>query len=174
MDERLIEKGVGESLRSQYLAALATLAQTVESCDPGTWVAAHPDGEINQAVFHTLMFTDLYLDWGEELFRAQPFHREHPELFQDYEELRPVMPSNRYPQEGCAEYLGHCRKKVEAALAGESGAILLGECGYPRRKMSRLELHIYNIRHIQHHAAQLGLRRQLAGGDELDWVSRGG
>jgi hypothetical protein len=30
-------------------------------------------------------------------------------------------------------------------------------------------LHMYNIRHVQHHAAQLGLRSQLGGGPALQW-----
>ena len=48
-----------------------------------------------------------------------------------------------------------------------------GESGFFWRESSRAELHVYNLRHIQHHAAQLGLRFQLAGGAPLEWVSEG-
>ena len=35
---------------------------------------------------------------------------------------------------------------------------------------TRAELSIQVTRHVQHHAAQLGLRVQLITGKELDWV----
>jgi len=39
---------------------------------------------------------------------------------------------------------------------------------------SRAELHIYNIRHIQHYAAQLSLRLRLDTEVDIPWVSHGG
>jgi hypothetical protein len=38
---------------------------------------------------------------------------------------------------------------------------------------SRAELHVYNIRHIHHHAAQLSLRLRLDTGRGVDWVGSG-
>jgi hypothetical protein len=42
-----------------------------------------------------------------------------------------------------------------------------------RPSLSRAELHIYNIRHIQHHAGQLSLRLRLETGEGVDWVGSG-
>jgi len=42
--------------------------------------------------------------------------------------------------------------------------VLAGQSGFHRRKCSGAELHVYNIRHVQHHAAQLSLRLRLDGG----------
>jgi hypothetical protein len=39
--------------------------------------------------------------------------------------------------------------------------------------LERAELHVYNIRHIQHHAAQLSLRLRLDTGDGIPWVGSG-
>jgi hypothetical protein len=36
-----------------------------------------------------------------------------------------------------------------------------------------LELYLYLIRHIQHHAAQLGLRNQEIDGTVLKWIGSG-
>ena len=118
---------------------------------------------------HTPVFTDIYLDWGEDAFRRQDFHQDNPQLFQDYEELEDKTPRNFYAKTDCRAYLDFCRQKVRKVLPTETAQILLGDSGYSWRSISRLGLHIYNIRHIQHHAAQLGLRRQLSGGAPLDW-----
>lgn len=166
-------ESVGNALRSQYKAALATLEQAVSFSDEESWAAEHPDGAVNRVVFHTLMFADVYLDWGEDVFREQTFHKENPQLFQDYEELEDRPSRNFYAKDDCVAYLAHCRKKVDEVLTTETPELLSGDCGFPSRRLSRLELHVYNIRHIQHHAAQLGLRNQPAGGKPAAWVSRG-
>ena len=161
------------ALVGQYRAALQTLEQCIEMCDDETWSAPHPDTAVNQVVFHTLFFTDLYLGFGESSFRDQQFHRDNRELFQDYEEFEDRIQRNFYSREGCREYLKYCYHKADTTLDGEHAAILYGDCGFPYRKLTRIELHIYNIRHIQHHAAQLGLRNQLKGGQPLRWVGKG-
>ena len=161
------------ALSGQYAAALQTLQQCIDMCDDSRWAAAHPDTPVNQVVFHTLFYTDYYLGRGDSGFRQQEFHLDNPELFQDYEELVDRIPENFYSREGCLAYLAHCRVRMETVLAAEDAGVLSGDCGFPRRNLSRLELHIYNIRHIQHHAAQLGLRNQLAGGEALRWVGKG-
>jgi hypothetical protein len=164
---------VNAALLRQYLAALSTLEQGIDSFDGRAWAEPHPDMPVHQVVFHTLFFTDLYLHHGNEGFREQQFHRENPGLFQDYEEFKDQVQTNLYDREACRAYLGHCREKADATLRRESADVLAGDCGYPGRGLSRVELHVYNMRHIQHHAAQLGLRNQLRGGPALRWVSKG-
>lgn len=171
MTDKTTSELVIGSLQGQYQAALSTLEQCIVDSDADTWTADHLDGPVNRVVFHTLIFTDVYLDWGEDRFRTQEFHIENPQLFQDYEELLDREPRNTYDKDDCVSYLSHCRLKVRQSLPNESIDILIGDSGFPSRQFSRLALHIYNIRHIQHHAAQLGLRRQLAEGSELRWVS---
>ena len=41
------------------------------------------------------------------------------------------------------------------------------------KNMTKIERYLNSIRHIQHHAAQLGLRLQFITGKEMDWLSRG-
>lgn len=162
-----------ETLLAQYKAALATLRQALERCPESDWHESHGDFPFSQVVFHTLIFTDLYLEPGPERLKEQPFHKANREFFRNYEELEPVEPTNTYDRDGCRRYLAFCVEKCERVLMDEGEAELLGPSGFERRPPTRLELHIYNIRHIQHHAAQLGLRLQPITGRELDWVKRG-
>jgi hypothetical protein len=43
----------------------------------------------------------------------------------------------------------------------------------PRRHLPRAELHVYNIRHIQHHSAQLIMRLRLDCDVDVPWISSG-
>jgi hypothetical protein len=153
-------------------AALSTLEQCIDRCPVEHWHQAHGDAPFSQVVFHTLFFTDYYLCRDPEELRAQPFHLEHGGAFGDYEELQWREPTNTYERVFCREYLEFCLRKC-ASIREESDHTLQGPSGFENRPMPRLELYLYLIRHIQHHAAQLGLRLQLIDGEELRWVSQG-
>ncbi len=60
---------------------------------------------------------------------------------------------------------------MHSSLAKETDDTLRGENGFSWHKISRGELHVYNIRHIQHHAAQLSLRLRLNADIDIPWVS---
>jgi hypothetical protein len=159
--------------KSQFLAALKTLNQSIENCNDEIWVAEHIDTTVNQVVFHTLFFTDLYLNQGTDGFKKQQFHLDRPDFFQDYEEYKDRSQTNFYAKSKCVEYIEFCIQKMHFMIDSETQATLSGESGFYWLKFTRAELHIYNTRHIQHHAAQLGLRNQLLDGEPLKWVPRG-
>mgnify|MGYP006940534581 FL=1 len=71
------------------------------------------------------------------------------------------------------DYLEFCMNKADRVTSAETVESLEEFSGFERRLFSRGELHIDNIRHIQHHAAQLGLRLQLITGKEMPWFSTG-
>ncbi|KPJ52053.1 hypothetical protein AMJ39_08795 [candidate division TA06 bacterium DG_24] len=45
--------------------------------------------------------------------------------------------------------------------------------GFPWLPFNRFELHLYNIRHIQHHAGQLIERLRSQGVTDFEWVGIG-
>ncbi len=122
-----------------------------------------------QVAFHTLFFTDYYLGREEHGFRDQPFHRDNPKFFRDYEELEDRKQELLYDRPTIRAYLDHCRRKAADAIAGETAETLGAPCGFARRDFSRAELHVVNIRHIQHHAAQLSLRLRLDHQEHIPW-----
>jgi hypothetical protein len=157
----------------QYEATLCTLSLCIERCPEAGWHAPVVNLTFCQAAFHTLFFTDYYLEPDERGFRDQPFHREHAEFFRDYEELLPRKPVHRYDRPDVARYLTFCREKAARVVASETEESLTAVCGFPPRTCSRAELHLYNIRHVQHHAAQLSLRLRLDAGTDIPWVGSG-
>jgi hypothetical protein len=161
-------------LANQYEASLCTLNFCVDRCPESSWNAKVANLLFCQAVFHTLIFADYYLgDGDKKAFREQPFHRENREFFADYEEFEDRVQVMCYTKDGIRKYLNHCREKATRKIASETAESLSAPCGFPRRTFSRAELHVYNIRHIQHHAAQLGLRLRLDHAVDIPWVGTG-
>jgi hypothetical protein len=123
--------------------------------------------------FHTLFYADYYLGPDDASFRLQPFHRDHSDFFRDYEEFEDRPQVLLYDKRAVNIYLDHCRRKAADVIATETADSLAAACGFARRNMSRAELYVYNIRHIQHHAAQLSLRLRLDFGESIPWVGSG-
>lgn len=158
---------------NQYQAALCTLEQCLRFCPASAWDDSDKDYPFSQVLFHTLFYTDYYLGKNRGELTLQAFHGENKRHFRDYEELEDREPVYLYEQSFLELYLEHCLKKSEICLEAETEGSLAGPSGFERRNFTRMELHVYNIRHIQHHAAQLGLRIQYKTGRELAWVGSG-
>jgi hypothetical protein len=93
-------------------------------------------------------FLDLYLSSeGESLFRPPPPF--------GVTELDPagVLPERTYGKDELLGYLEHCRKELDAVMMGMIEAWVASPCPFPYRDMSNGELLLYNMRHVQHHAA---------------------
>jgi hypothetical protein len=119
--------------------------------------------------FHVLFFLDLYLSEEDE-------DRFHPPLPFGLSELEPevVVPEPAYRKDELLGYVEHCRKKLDAVMAGMTEAWIADACPFPYRAMTNGELLLYNMRHVQHHAAQLNMLLRQAAVSPPDWVSKGG
>ena len=94
-------------------------------------------------------------------------------VFRDYEELEPRRQQLLYERPDIRRYLEHCRDKTRDVIATESADVLAARCGFPPKTFSRAELHVDNVRHIQHHAAQLSLRLRLDAAQDIPWIGSG-
>lgn len=162
---------VKNMIKSQMTACLDTLRYCIENCPDADWQKAHKDAPFSQVVFHALFYADFYLGRDSVPFKEQPFHLTHRHIFEDYEEMEDRIPVKLYEKAFCLDYLAHCATKLKAKVDAETEDSLMGASGIDFRKCSRAELHVYNIRHIQHHAAQLGFRIQMITGKETPWFS---
>jgi DinB superfamily len=156
------------AIRQQFHAAIRHARQRDKSL-PGFCVVRPGRGAFWYLAFHTLVFLDLYLSSeGESRF--------HPPPRFGLTELEPdvVLPEPAYRKDELLGYLEHCRKKLDAVMAGMTEVWAANPCPFPYREMSNGELLLYNIRHVQHHAAQLNLLLRQATDSEPRWVSKGG
>jgi hypothetical protein len=161
-----------ELLAHQYEASLSALNLAIARCPDAVWKQRVAKWNFCQAAFHVVFYADLYLQPTDDVdaFKRQPFHVGHEGVFRDYEELEDRPQVLLYEKPFVLDYLQDVRRKAGQTIARESAGVLAGQSGFSWRKCSRAELHVYNIRHIQHHAAQLGLRLRLDADIDLPWV----
>jgi uncharacterized damage-inducible protein DinB len=155
----------------QYEAALAMLSQCIAACPPQHWEGKIANDTFRQVVYHTLFFTDFYLSASEQAFELR-------ELHQRGGDERGPQASLGLDKSDALTYVAIIRQKIVDSLAAETPESLQGPAGFARRKHSRGELHVYNIRHMQHHIGQLSayLRRvdpQLSDPKALKWIGSG-
>lgn len=162
-----------QAMIGQFEAALFTLKHCVDICPDALWNAPVSENAFCECAFHALFFGDLYLGTSVVALRDQAFHQEHPEIFRDYEELKARRPELLYERQMIETYFEFVHAKAVRVLNSETVATLAETVAFPWLDISRAEMHPYNIRHIHHHAAQLGLKLRLETDLNPVWVKSG-
>ena len=183
MAEHPMETMWRTALWRQFGAAIAMLENALVACPASLWTerlwSDPPPPEFPRqfaefwyVAFHALVWLDLYLSGvpEEEFAPPAPFA-------QGVLDSVEVVPERPYTKEELRAYLASTRQKCHATLLQLSDAQARRPVEYPwseGQPLSFLELHLYNLRHVQEHAAQLSLfLGQHAIPDEaLDWVAR--
>jgi hypothetical protein len=140
-----------KSLVSQFEAGLFMLDDCVRRCRDEHWDGAVAKYPFWQVAYHALCFADLYLSPSEQAFT---FRAElHPQGQREFDE---EYPSRRFARDELVAYVAICRGKAIETIAAETSETLSSPSASLGLKFSRLELHLYNLRHLQHHVGQLG------------------
>ena len=146
----------------QFGAAIDMLDDALVACPDSLWrQLVWPDpsvpsqgAEFWYVAYHALFWLDLYLSGSAEGFA--------PPAPITLEELDPagVLPARPYTQEELRTYLAFARQKCHSILASltDKQAHQFVDIPWAKgRAFSYLELQLYNLRHVQEHAAQLSL-----------------
>jgi hypothetical protein len=141
-------------LQSQFHAALAMLEQAVRKCPASIWDDEQDENRFWSVAYHTLYFVHLYLQTNKAAF--VPWAKDRGE-------------EGQYTPTEILEYLNFCRNEVAQKLPTLDTS---APSGFDWLPFDKLELQIYNIRHIQQHAGELYERLGVRAGIELHWVSR--
>jgi hypothetical protein len=171
------------ALWRQFGAAIDMLENALVACPEALWKERlwrtppppwfPPQfGEFWYVTFHALVWLDLYLSGVPEEEFAPPAPFAQGEL--DSVEALPERP---YTKEELRAYLAATRQKCQATLVALTDEQALRPIEYPwseGKAVSFLELQLYNLRHVQEHAAQLSLLlgQRATPDDALDWVPR--
>lgn len=156
------------TLAGQFEAALCMLGECIRKCPPENWEGHIANDTFRQVAYHTLFFVDLYLSRDEGAFELRELHE------RGGDERSPTAISAGLGKDETLAYLAFCREKAKEAFAAETVGTLQGESGFSWLPFSRGELHLYNIRHVQHHTGQLSayLRKILEDGERW-WIKTG-
>jgi hypothetical protein len=157
------------SLKRQYAASLAMLEEVIEVCPEHVWLATGSRNHFWHIVYHVLFYTHLYLHRSEREFRPLELHQPAARLLGgDRGKMtgeQKVL--NPYSKKQMLDYLAFCRAEIGAKVPTDD---LGAESGFDWLPMNRFELHLYNIRHMQHHCGQLADRLRNAADIGVAWV----
>ena len=146
-------------LKSQYHASLAMLREAIERCPPEKWLSNDHKNAFWQLSYHALFFAHLYLQRDEAAFRLWEKHRGEGD----------GISGEPYTQAQVLEYWEFCDRMVDDAV--DALDLDRTESGFSWYRMSKLEHQFVNIRHIQHHGAQLIDRVRSAAHVGIGWVA---
>jgi hypothetical protein len=165
-----------QMLWRQFGAAIDMLGDVLRDCPDELWEKNLWEDEPNQWVaagfsafwylcYHTLFWLDLYLTGAEEGF-APPAPFELVEM-----EADEVLPRT-YTREELLRYLEYCRRRCQETISALSTEQAHRLCRFPWGELPFAELQLYNLRHVQEHAAQLRMFLGQQAGKSTQWVSR--
>lgn len=154
----------------QFGAAIDMLENAMIACPDKVW--SGPDTKVSgkpefcYIAYHTLFWLDFYLSDSVEKFTPPaPF---------TLSELDPagLLPERVYTKNELQSYLEHGRKKCKATIETLTGEKASQRFRFGRIDLSFAELLLYNMRHVQHHAAQLNLILRQTIDSAPRWVPR--
>jgi hypothetical protein len=159
-------------LKSQYHAALVMLREAIERCPSEEWLSTDHKNAFWQVAYHTLLYTHLYLQPNEKSFRPWAQHQRGVEFLDGIgppgvKDAVPRVPEP-YTQAQVLDYWVVCDRMVDEAV--DALDLDSPTSGFSWYRMSKLEHQFVNIRHIQHHAAQLADRVRSAADIGIRWV----
>jgi len=163
---------VKESLWTQFGASIDMLKNAVALWPEDFWEA---DKKFFYTAYHTLVFLDYYLTIPapKEFSSSLPFtltdSGEIPE-----EAIDDIIPNKIYSKQELLDYLQSSREKCYGIISNLTEEKLeerwIEEDG--GMDFAFLEILLYNMRHVQHHAAQLNMMLRQKINDAPRWVSR--
>lgn len=158
----------------QFGSAIDMLENALRACPDELWKARiskdsslPPEfSEFWYVAYHTLFWLDLYLSGSVRGFAPpSPF---------TLAELDPagVLPERIYSRAELLTYLEHGRRKCRSAIDTLTDDRARQPCRFTWGEVSFLELLLYNMRHVQEHAAQLNLVLGQQIGFAAPWAAR--
>lgn len=154
-----------DALWQQFGAAIDMLDNAVTACPDTLWherlwiVPAEdpisPDmAAVWNVTFHTLFWLDCYLSGAVEEFTPPP-----PFTLNEFDPAG-VLPERSYTKDELRTYLAYIRDKgrsILTALTDEQARRVVDLHWAHGQPITYYELQLYNMRHVQEHAAQLSL-----------------
>lgn len=150
-------------LWDQFGASVDMLENALVMCPENLWAT---DAKFWYIAYHTLFYLDYYLSEDPDAFTPPP-----PFTLSEFDPSG-KMPERIYSKSELLNYLSGCRVKCKKLIEGLNKETIVHRFINSYRNYSRLEIILYNMRHVQHHAAQLYLLLRQGMNDAPKWVSR--
>ncbi|GAA3751691.1 MULTISPECIES: DinB family protein [Flavobacterium] len=146
----------------QFGAVIDMLESSILVCPDNFW----DKKDFWYSVYHTIFWIDYYSSVKPDEFSPpQPFSLSEfdPEI---------ILPERIYLKEELLEYLEHSRKKVFLLIEGLNEETSKERFITKNKDFNRIEMILYNMRHVQHHVGQLNLLLRQNVDVAGEWVSQ--
>ena len=157
---------------SQIRAALRMLRSAIEACPKELWNRKADHNPFWVLAYHTLYFAHLYLSPSEDAF--EPYERKADGYIgygkTDLGDWTQLTPDDVYGKANVLGYCDHIAGRVSELVESTPFDVA---SGFHWLEVSKGEAHLYNLRHIQHHAGQLIERLRQQAGVGSKWVHDG-
>lgn len=140
------------------------LENTIKACPDNLWLT-HPN--YWYVAYHTLFWTDYYLTAKPNNFVPPP-----PFTLSEFDPSG-IMPDRIYSKDELLKYLEESRLLCFNIISQLSEENIKTKFDSPSKNYSTVEILLYNMRHVQHHAAQLNMLLRQNINDATKWVSQG-
>jgi hypothetical protein len=154
------------AIAAQFGAALDMLENAIRACPERLWSDRSRKPEFWYLAYHTIFFTDLYLSEGQEGFQPPA-----PYTLSEFDPSG-LMPDRVYSKSEMLSYLNHGRRKFRKVVAELTDDRARQSRAFGSITGTLMEVLLYNLRHVQHHAAQLNLLLRQVTDSAPSWVVR--
>lgn len=163
---------ISKTISSQFHAALSMMEQTVSLCSDELWNVSGKDNPFWRVAFHALFYVDLYLQPSEDEMTLWENARDGyqflgPTPWPPHEQPPADQP---YSREEILAYVSYLRGLVASTVPKID---LNASSGFHWLPFDKLELQIYNIRHLQQHVGDLSTILLTQENTEINWVGMG-
>jgi hypothetical protein len=154
---------IKDAIWSQFGASLDMLENAINMCPEEHW---DTKSAFWYVAYHCTFWTDYYLT-------TEPSKFEPPKPF-TFSEFDPTgkKPDRTYSKIEVLNYLAHCRQKAQLLIKNLTTDRLNERWINDYKNYSLLEILLYNMRHIQHHAAQLNMTLRQTINNSPGWVDK--
>ncbi len=159
-----MHNSLNQHLWQQFGASIDMLENVITLCPAEHW---NTDQRFWYNAYHCLFFLDYYSTKEPVQFAPPP-----PFSLSEFEDR---MPERVYTKDELLNYLQTCRAKCQTLLSDLSAEELINNRwinSSNSMNYSVFEICLYNMRHVQHHAAQLNLLLRQNSNDAPQWVFR--
>ena len=146
----------------QFGASIDMLENALIACPDELWDTGAKFWYIG---YHTLFYLDYYLSDTPENFLPPP-----PFTLSEFDP-NGLMPERTYSKAELMAYLNFCRQKCHDLIAGLTTKTAEKRFINEYKNYSIPEMLLYNMRHVQHHVAQLNLLLRQGECNVPNWVS---
>ena len=151
---------------AQFGASIDMLEKAIDLCPSNLWNQNKGFADFWYIAYHALFFIDFYLTASPRKFTP----------FKDFgiTELDPkgILPDKVFTKNELKTYVEHCRNKCRRTIKSIKEDSLKTDYKFGTLELNFFELILYNMRHVQHHTAQLNLLLRQQVDSSPKWVRR--